>query len=156
MKNDLNADQLKQPVTVTIPLSAVLRLAETEPRVAAGAAIPSLPAIGEAWMGGLYAGITVHDNRPMVLVLLPGDEEKKWKSAGEWAAAQSSMLPSRVDALVLWQNLPKEFQQTYYWTSEEYTGSADSAWVAGFSDGDQYGSHKTDGCRCRAVRRVAI
>jgi len=169
MKNDLTTEQLLQPVTVTISLGAVLRLAELDAR-GPHAAPPAgrydilpdcLPSIGSPWddasiKGGIYAGITVHDNTPMALVLLPASAERKtWQEAREWVQLQGGELPSRFDSLVLFKNLKSEFEEAYYWTSEE-AGNADCAWIASFGYGSQRWGHKSYGYRCRAVRRVAI
>ena len=115
-----------------------------------------LPPIGGALEGGIYAGLTIHENLPMALVLLPGDENLTWSKAKDWAVKQGGVLPSRMDALALWKNLPGEFKKEWYWTSEEYAGNADFAWLQSFDYGGQGNNHKSDGFRCRAVRRVAI
>lgn len=169
MKRDLTDEQLNQTVNLSLPLHAVLRLADIDirgPQAFAGRydILPDcLPELGHPWIGlsddkleGIYAGLTLRHNVPMALVLLPGDEELSWSKAGDWAKAQGGELPSRADALMLWQNVPKQFQERYYWTSEEASGDADCAWVALFDDGGQGWVRKSDGYRCRAVRRVAI
>jgi hypothetical protein len=48
------------------------------------------------------------------------------------------------------------FAEEWYWTSTQ--GAADSgyAWVQVFSGGGQYGYHKSNECRARAVRRFLI
>lgn len=114
------------------------------------------PKVGAAFEGGIFAGYTLDGLTTMALVLLPGDEAKPWTEASEWAAAQGGSLPTRIDALVLWQNLPAEFKKEWYWTREEGTGNADFAWIQSFNYGDQGGTHKSLVYRCRAVRRVAI
>ena len=100
-----------------------------------------LPSVGAEMEGGIYAGLTIHIGMPHALVLLPGDEELPWAKAVEWAAkqggAQSSSLPSRIDGLVLFQNLKREFKEEYYWTSETHAGNADYAWIQDFDDGYQ-------------------
>ncbi len=160
MKRDLTPEQLAQPVNLTLPLGAVLRLAETEPYAAVRsqdrAAYSVVPAIGANFKDGMYAGLTVFENDPHELVLLPGDFKGPWEKAKAWAAELGGVLPSRVDALILYKNLKPEFKEEYYWTSEEYTGDADGAWVAAFSYGYQATTRKGDASRCRAVRRVAI
>lgn len=172
MKNDLTTEQLLQPVTLTLPLGAVLRLAEfdarplhTIPPVGRYDILPDcLPKLGHPWIGlpgedikdGIYTGLTLHDNAPMALVLLPGDEERRWSNADQWAKDRGGVLPSRHDMLVLLKNVKSEFKPEWYWTSEEYTGNTDYAWVAHFNYGNQDWYRKSDGCRCRAVRRVAI
>lgn len=115
-----------------------------------------LPPITGSLDGGIYAGITVHSNLPMALVLLPGDEEMPWAKARDWAKSKGGNLPSRYDALTLWQNVPREFKKEAYWTSEEYAGYADYAWLQNFYYGNQDGYHKSSGFRCRAVRRVPL
>lgn len=105
---------------------------------------------------GMYAGKTLHDNQFHALILLPGDEEMPWEKAVAWAKERGGELPTRMDMLVLWQNLPKEFKETYYWTSETNARNGDSAWFQSFGDGFQDSLHESFDVRCRAVRRVAI
>lgn len=115
-----------------------------------------LPAIGAAFEGGIFAGITLHNDQRAALVLLPGDEEKNHANAVAWAAEQGGVLPSRIDGIVLFKNLRGEFKRDWYWTSEEVAGDADCAWIQLFSYGGQSGGRKSYVFRCRAVRRVAI
>lgn len=115
-----------------------------------------LPAIGAPLEGGIYAGITIHLGMPHALVLLPGDAELDWKAAMAWAEQQRGALPSRFDMLVLWQNLPKEFKEAWYWTSETNARDTDCAWFQSFGNSYQGDGHKNGTVRCRAVRRVAL
>lgn len=117
-----------------------------------------LPAIGAPFEGGLYAGITVHENTPMALILLPGEETSiNWKRAGEWAEDQGGVLPSRIDALSLYQNMPSEFDKsTAYWTDTIHPSIADYAFIQDFGYGNQDFDLKGSGYRARAVRRVSI
>jgi hypothetical protein len=119
-------------------------------------AIDTLPAIGAAYEGGIFAGITTDGAQAYALVLLPGDEELKFKDANEWAAKQGGVLPSRIDQLVLFQNLKAEFQPRWYWSSEQCVGLAAYAWCQGFNYGNQTSTHEDCGLRARAVRRLVI
>jgi hypothetical protein len=65
-------------------------------------------------------------------------------------------LPSRLESMLLFGELQCEFQRDWYWTSTQYAGNDEYAWFQHFYDGHQYGSHKGDECRARAVRRVPI
>lgn len=113
--------------------------------------------IGCAFMGGVYAGPTVHENIPYSLVLLPGESpELKWADAMKWAQDAGAELPSRFDALTLFTNLKSEFKPEYYWTSEQHASNESSAWVQNFGYGGQYYSLKDNDFRARAVRRLAI
>lgn len=161
--NRLTDTELEQEIPVRLTLRALLRLAEGEPAVkplepmSRYAIIDDcLPAIGAPFKEGIYAGITLDGTQPMALILLPGDEKMNWQAANDWAIKQQGTLPTRQDALVLWQNVPKEFKETYYWTREEVASDADYAWCQDFGYGYQYYGRKSYGCRCRAVRRVAI
>lgn len=116
----------------------------------------ALPAIGQSFEGGLYAGLTLEGEQRAALVLLPGDGEMSWKKALAWAGEQGGVLPSRVDGIVLFKNLRAEFKRDWYWTSEEVAGNADYAWVQYFNYGYQFSNHKSYDYRCRAVRRVLI
>ena len=106
--------------------------------------------------GEINVGITLHDNKPHHLILLPGDEKKNWKDAVAWAKKKGAELPSRIDMLVLFERAKDKFEKTWYWTGQEYAGTADYAWIQYFSNGGQGSYHESDACRCRAVRRVAI
>lgn len=116
-----------------------------------------VPAFGADFHGGKYAGLTVQDNDPAELVLLPGTFRGNWADAKKWAEEQGGVLPSRFDQLVLFKNLKSEFEEAYYWSSEPFAGDAGYAWSQLFSYGGQdYGSVSNDGYRARAVRRIVI
>ena len=164
MKNDLTAEQLKQPVTVTLPLGVVLDVVQKEiiraelaisDAIALGFA--GLPAIGVEWQGGVYAGLSLEDERPVALILLPGEpEEANWKDALAWAEKQNGALPSRIDQLMLFKNLKREFKEAWYWSCEQYAGGDASAWCQLFYNGRQYSYYKYYELRARAVRRLPI
>lgn len=117
----------------------------------------AFPAIGDACDGGLYAGLTLHNNQPQRLILLPEDAEPmKWKYARAWAQKQGAELPTRMDQLVLWQNLKAQFQSTAYWSAEQSAGAEGYAWCQGFDFGLQTSSTITIKLRARAVRRIPI
>lgn len=115
-----------------------------------------LPDIGAQWEGGIYAGLTIHDNQPMALVLLLGDESLNWKDAVAWAEKQGGVLPSRIDQLVLWKNVKDQFKGEWYWSGEQYAPDDDYAWCQHFCNGGQYGDRKGSLFRARAVRRLTI
>ena len=117
----------------------------------------SLPAIGAAFSGGIFAGITLHEDKLHALVLLPDDgEDMEWPDALEWAAKRDGVLPSRIDMLILFKNLRAQFKKDWYWTSEENPVYADYAFIQLFGYGDQGYGRKGNDYRARAVRRVAI
>lgn len=115
-----------------------------------------LPDIGAQWEGGIYAGLTIHDNQPMALVLLPGDESLNWKDAQAWAEKQGGVLPSRIDQIVLWKNVKDQFKGEWYWSGEQYAPDGVCAWYQYFYYGYQHCTHKSGNCRARAVRRLTI
>lgn len=120
-------------------------------------AIGALPAIGDTWNGGKYAGPSLHDNQPVALVLLPGDEDGlTWDKAVKWADKRGGVLPSRIDQLVLFQNLKAEFKPECYWSGETPASDSASAWNQYFDDGDQLFWHKGGKYRAVAVRRYPI
>ncbi len=145
-----------------VTLSAETITAMWLERLKAGAAQPSpavgpAPKIGEAWQGGIYAGLSLKDGQPVHLVLLPGElESTKWQPAMDWAAKQGGVLPSRIDQLVLLQNLKSEFKAEYYWSAEQHSEDSDYAWYQGFGNGYQYYDGKGGGSRARAVRQIAV
>lgn len=62
-------------------------------------------------------------------------------------------LPSRLESLLLFGELPNEFARDWYWTSTQYAGNDGYAWVQYFDDGSQGYYRKANHCRARAVRR---
>jgi hypothetical protein len=145
------AAYLKQQIDLTRPLS--VGLAASIERIGESRE----PNFGEAWQGGLYAGLTLHDNDPYRLVLLPGDmDDAPWEEAKTWAKAQGGELPSRVDGLVLFKNLRSEFKREAYWTGEPTADVAGYAWRQHFYDGYQDGWRQSHELRARAVRRVSL
>ena len=90
---------------------------------------PMLPAIGEPYQGGQYAGLTLVDNVPQILVLLPGELIKgEWKDAADWAKQNGGELPSRFDGLALFKNLKSEFKEEAYWLNEQHASVSGYAW----------------------------
>jgi hypothetical protein len=112
--------------------------------------------IGAELNGGIYAGLTIHNETPSRLVLLPDEFTGTWKQAIAWAKKLDAELPTRMDQLAMWNNIRGEFQKDWYWSSEQDESNADSAWSQGFDDGTQYGDHEDLKLRARAVRRFAI
>lgn len=150
---------------VQLPPAAVVRamlqrcidtLPADEPAIAAKPRSNSEPAIGAELDGGLYAGLTLHDGDPHRLVLLPDDIEANWADAKAWAEKLGGTLPSRIDALVLFQNLRKEFKAEAYWTNQQHADGPASAWYQFFGWGLQGNGHVDLGLRARAVRRVPL
>lgn len=156
MKRDLTEDQLRQEVTVALPLSVLLSLNEA-PAIAITAAPRGRWPIGSEIEGGKFAGVTLHEEAPYELVLLPGEAEKvTFEEAEKWAAAQGGVLPSRFDQLVLLKNMKSEFKGEWYWSSERSAGDAGYAWGQYFGHGGQTCSGVSYRGRARAVRRIPI
>ena len=108
--------------------------------------------------GEIYAGLTLHQGKPCHLVLLPGHDNLNHAAAGTWAKDKGGELPSRVDALLLWENpkTRKAIGSCWMWTSQTYAHYGASAWIQSFDYGYQYDLHKDGDYRARAVRRVPI
>ena len=143
---------------VTIPSNTIaeLWLARLgKPSVAPKIETPA-PLFGASLDGGFYAGVTLHDGVPKRLVLLPGDHKGTWDNARAWAAERDGELPSRIDQLVLWQNMREQFEQTWYWSSEQYAPDAGCAWCQSFYNGYQFRYLKSAELRARAVRRLPL
>lgn len=126
------------------------------PALPPAASISGLPAVGTEVNGEIYAGLTIHDNQPMALWLLPGDEKLNWTDAVAWAKKQAGVLPSRFDQLVLFKNVRDRFQQAWYWSGEQYEPGSVYAWGQDFNGGYQSCSGKGYDYRARAVRRSVI
>jgi hypothetical protein len=122
--------------------------------IAAAGASLTIPALKK---GETYAGVLLKDGKPSHhLIVLPGDERKNWKDAIAWAKKQGGEIPTRKEQALLFANASGVFEGAWYWSSEEYSGTADYAWIQYFLNGLQFSFHKSDDYRCRAVRRVPI
>jgi hypothetical protein len=114
--------------------------------------------VGEHTKDGVYAGLSIHDNRAVELYLLPGEsDEISWPDAVKWAeTVAGGQLPSRMDQLVLLKNLKPEFKEEAYWSGEQ-TADERWAWYQYFRNGTPVLRRSKDNeLRARAVRRVAI
>ena len=114
-------------------------------------------AIGEAFAGGIYAGIMrgVDGAPDEHLVLLPGaTEDVSWEAASEWAKAEGGELPTRREQRLLFINLKDQFEEDWYWSSEQAGPSG--AWLQYFDDGFQSLNTRSYEGRARAVRRLPI
>ena len=122
------------------------------------AALATIPAaIGAAFAGGIYAGIMRGiDGAPDEhLVLLPGAaEDVTWEAASEWAKAEGGELPTRREQRLLFINLKDQFEEDWYWSSEQAGPS--TAWYQDFCIGYQNTSLRSYEGRARAVRRLPI
>lgn len=114
----------------------------------------TIPALkkGEIYIGAILGA----DGKGHHVILLPGDESLKWKSAMAWAKKKGGDLPDRVEQALLFRDHKGEFQETWYWSNTTRARFADYAWFQGFGFGFQLDASKSDTSRCRAVRRVAI
>ncbi len=130
-----------------MPRTTAIRKPKPAPTTAATITLPDLA------KGETYAGILLQDGRPAHhLVLLPGDTSVKWKDAIAWAKKQGGELPTRKEQALLFANAADKFESAWYWSSEEYAGDADYAWIQTFNGNDL----KSNEYRARAVRRVPI
>lgn len=108
-----------------------------------------------------YAGIIIDSatGQPAHhLILLPQQPETHltWDEAIAWAASIGVELPTRQESALLYANLKPTFEPDWYWTGEQYAGSASYAWLQNFDDGTQDNYDKGyKGC-ARAIRRVPI
>ena len=145
-------------ISITVPIATIEQLVRERlagDRVQTFTRAWNAP-IGAAYHGGLYAGLTIYDDEPHALVLLPGEFKGDWKTSLDWADKEEGALPSRFDALVLFKNLKAEFKPEWYWTGEPYASAASYAWLQDFYDGSQLYYHVDSYYRARAVRRIKL
>ncbi len=114
------------------------------------------PVIGQPFQDGIYAGLTIHNETPMRLILLPDGFTGKWRTAMTWAKKLDAELPTRMDLLAMWNNVRGEFDKDWYWSAEEFESTAGFAWYQDFGNGYQVSGHKDVELRARAVRRLVI
>jgi len=127
-----------------------------DPQPASTISLASLPAIGAALDGGIFAGLTTKpDSTHCAVVLLPGGgTDLTWKKAKTWAEEQGGELPSRPVAALLFANVKASLQPRWHWTSEEFDASY--AWVCDFNDGTQDCYHKSYEGSAVAVRQIPL
>jgi hypothetical protein len=122
-------------------------------------AIQLLPALGQALLGGLFAGLTTtKDGTHCAIVLLPDAPAGRlsWSDAMAWAEGIEATLPTRPVAAALFAHLKPQFEEAWYWTSEPCDFDGSCAWGQGFGLGSQGSSRKSYEGRCRAVRLIPI
>ena len=116
----------------------------------------ALPAVGAAFEGGIFAGITTRkDGTHCAVVLLPEPAEKlTWKKAMNWAKKQEAELPTRPVAALLFANVKDKLKPTWHWTSEE--DNASYAWYCYFTYGYQGRYHESYEGSAVAVRLIHL
>ena len=121
--------------------------------------------IGEAWQGGIYAGLARGRDGASDYHLIVGPEHEAdidWNAAGEWAKAldvdgwKDFSLPTRKEQALCFANVPELFQERAYWSGEQHASYSSYAWGQGFDNGGQDGWLKDGKLRARAVRRLPI
>ncbi|HXC40666.1 MAG TPA: hypothetical protein VN667_17145 [Burkholderiales bacterium] len=119
--------------------------------------LSNLPAVGTPMLGGIFKGLTLFQGKPMGLVLLDGDmDDDTWDKARAYADAKGGELPTRIDALVLFEANEGDFLEDVYWTCQTHAADADYAWDQYFTGGTQGSWLKSCKLRARAVRRFII
>ena len=116
--------------------------------------LSTLPALGAALHGGIFAGLTTRkDGTHCAVVLLPDQgTDLTWKKACNWAQKLEAELPSRPVAALLFANVKDQLRPKWHWTSEGYDASY--AWSCHFGFGHQGLNRKSYGGAAVAVRRV--
>ena len=105
--------------------------------------------------GETYAGAVIENGRPHHVILLDGDKAGlNHTKALVWAIAQGGDLPSRMEALLLFQTQRQAFKRDWYWTNAPLEPGY--AWCQHFISGLQYWPNVYDELRARAVRRLPI
>ncbi len=118
--------------------------------------LSTLPALGTALHGGIFAGLTTRkDGSHCAVVLLPDQGTAlTWKKAGNWAQKLEAELPSRPAAILLFANVKDQLRPAWHWTSESLDASY--AWGCNFGDGRQYDDLKSYGGSAVAVRLIPL
>jgi hypothetical protein len=77
-----------------------------------------------------------------------------WTAAMAWASSVGGSLPTRQEQALLFANCKGQFEERWYWSSQQHETSSDYAWYCGFGGGSQGLDHEGyEGC-ARAVRRA--
>ena len=121
--------------------------------------LQSLPALGAALEGGIFAGLTTKpDGTHCAVVLLPDkpDARLKWQHAVEWAQGLQAELPTRPVSALLFANARAQFEREWHWTSEVHEDDGSFAWFRNFGYGSQSYYRKSYEGRARAVRLIPL
>jgi hypothetical protein len=120
--------------------------------------LASLPALGTALEGGIFAGLTTRkDGTHCAVVLLPAHKKDiNWKDAKAWAEEQGGELPTRTVAALLYANVKDQLKPRWHWTSEEHELAASYAWYFTFNYGNQSDDHKSYEGSAVAVRLIPL
>lgn len=118
--------------------------------------LSTLPALGAALHGGIFAGLTTRkDGTHCAVVLLPDQgTDLTWKKACNWAQKLEAELPSRPVAALLFANVKDQLRPKWHWTSEGYDASY--AWFCDFYDGTQFSYLKSYVGAAVAVRLIPL
>jgi hypothetical protein len=79
----------------------------------------------------------------------------QWAQALRIGSHDDWYVPSRLEALLAFGEVPDRFARAWYWTSTQSAGAAEFAWCQSFY-GSQNDGHKDDQLRARAVRRFIL
>jgi hypothetical protein len=118
--------------------------------------LSTLPALGTALHGGIFAGLTTRkDGSHCAVVLLPDQGHAlTWKKAGNWAQKLEAELPSRPVAALLFANVKDQLRTAWHWTGESYDASY--AWSCDFIYGLQLNYRKSSEGSAVAVRLIPL
>jgi|ERR1035437_262769 hypothetical protein len=127
-----------------------------KPAPAKAAAAIVIPPIKK---GELWSGIMLKENgKPDYhLIKLPGQADKtNYAGSLAYAKKQGGEAPTLRDLALMRTNLRKQFQDKWYWSSEESRSSSGWAWMQNFANGSQLSYFKVIEICAVAVRRVLI
>ena len=145
---------------IEIPANTIAELWPERLRGGEGVAAappPIPPRIGSSWLDGIYMGVVRGENGERdhhLIDLGEADERMPWEDAKKWAEKKGGSLPTRREQAVMFGNRAEDqYKEDWYWSSAQYAGGDDYAWMQDFDDGRQCYGHKSGDCRARAVRR---
>ena len=126
------------------------------------------PSIGAEWQGGIYIGILGGiDGQPDCHIVVSALQfhlhDFNWKNSMDAASTATlnefsdwSLIDRRESRLAA-INAPSNFRtDVWYWTSTQYAGYSDYAWVQNFNNGYQDYYRKSNEYSAAFVRRIPI
>jgi hypothetical protein len=72
------------------------------------------------------------------------------------AALIGADLPTRAELVIMYEQFPSEFKETWYWSNTTDRDGDQWAWCQGFDYGYQLIYGKDNELRARAVRRLSV
>lgn len=122
-------------------------------------AAPVLPKLGEAFQGGVYAGVSTGQDGGLYVPVLLGHKPPRgldWYESQAWVESLGASVPTRSEAALLFANVRPLLKPELHWTAEGDESDPFHAWVCHFGSGHQYNDRAGHEHSAIAIRRIPL